>query len=145
MVKIRYYALLWTLVVFSIPIYLSLFPLMNQIDQYLFPVIGEVNYEILSSDDDKVMYRVFVEKKRECSLVSIAAYTETEDGIIKLPPINFKGEMGISSRPVGKHDTGIWEIGVASLLNKPEYIEVVTEHNCLPLWTKITSLGKWKT
>jgi len=137
----------WLFVIFSIPLFLSLFSFASKIESMYSPVVSNMNAVLIQRNDASLVYHVVGEKKRSCSVESLKAYTTIDGFKVKLPAIEFiaEGNADVTTRPVGVHDFGYWKINVSILPEKPPYIEVFVEHNCGAPWKTLTSLGRWDT
>lgn len=107
-----------------------------------FPITTSVRVELVQIDGERMLFRAYGKKVRDCKLVDVKALVD-QDGSTESPHTKaviyvVDDGVGDRNRPLGYQDLGLWAIHPAG-----KEVFVQTWYQCHPFWNTYTYLGQW--
>ena len=107
-----------------------------------FPITTSVRVELVQIDGERMLFRAYGKKIRDCKLVDVKALVD-QDGKPEAPHTKaviyvVDDGVGDRNRPLGYQDLGLWAIHPAG-----NEVFVQTWYQCHPFWNTYTYLGQW--
>lgn len=105
-----------------------------------FPVTSSVKVQLLRTEGDRMIFRAFGIKNRDCTLTDVKALVDVNGNSKHAKGVIYVIDDGVGDkdRPLGYQDLGVWAIHPVS-----KEIQVQTSYRCHFLWETYQVLGAW--
>lgn len=106
-----------------------------------FPVISDINIQLVDVVNDKMLFRITGTKERDCSLVEPRILVQRFNSPIPVLGVMWADDIGDGpkTRALGYQDFGIWAVVPIGKKLKLEGI-----YKCHPFWDTRQVLGEWE-
>ena len=110
------------------------------IEGKFFPVITNIEAQFLQIDGDKMIYQIYGNKSRNCSLLDIRVLVENGNIVPAKGAIWVANDgIGSATRPLGLQDLGKWAVTPVG-----HRATIHAAYRCHAMWNTEVQLGVWE-